>query len=49
MREAALGNHSQKTDDFDINRAVSQNSEKFFMFFIAFSDSQGSKTYPRID
>ena len=49
MREGALGNHSQKTDEFDINRSVSQNPEKFFSFFIALSDSQGSKTYPRID
>ena len=49
MRKAADGNHSPNTDDFDINRGVSQNPENFFIFFIAFSDSQGSKTYPRID
>ena len=48
MREAALRNQSQKIDDFDINRGVSQNLEKFFKVFIAFSDTQESKAYPGI-
>ena len=49
MREAADGNHSQKTDNFYINRGIPQNPKKFVRFFIAFSNSQGSKTYPRND
>ena len=43
MREAALGYHSQKTNDFDINHGVSQYPEIFLGFLLLFRTREGRK------
>ena len=43
MREAALGYHSQKTNDFEINHGVSQYPEIFLGFLLLFRTDKGRK------
>ena len=43
MREAALGNHSQKTDDFDINYTYLKIQKIFLGFLLLFRTREGRK------
>ena len=43
LREAVVGNHSQKTDDFEINRGISQTLKKFLSFLLVFRTPRSRK------